>query len=139
MPQVADDVHAPPLDLGRLGILVLVDHVLVGRFRHQDLGASRHPGAYERGQVEPGAAIEQQLVRDEVVRHLGARALLKYLVVTQSLYVLLEYERSGGRSILVRLDGHGSSLWSSLGAARDCKAGEPGASSGTGEGRSLGG
>jgi hypothetical protein len=55
-------VHAPPLDLGGLRVLILVDHVLAGRKRHQAHHLRLHPGLAERGQVLARVAIEHQLV-----------------------------------------------------------------------------
>ena len=48
-------------------VLVLVDHVLVERLGHQLLGLGVHPGGDERGEVQPRAAVEHQLVVDEPV------------------------------------------------------------------------
>ena len=48
VPHVGQDAHAARLDLGRLGILVLVDHVLVGRLRHQTGRDRGHVGGDER-------------------------------------------------------------------------------------------
>ena len=52
-PEVGEHVDAVGLDPGRLRILVLVDHVLVGRLGHQLRRARRHPGGDESGQVQP--------------------------------------------------------------------------------------
>jgi len=99
VPQPPDDVHAPSLDLGGLRILVLVDHVLIRRLGHQRSRRRRHPRRYERRQVQARAAVEQQLVRNQVVRDLGAGALLEQLVMTQILYPLLEHERAVARAV----------------------------------------
>ncbi len=76
VPQVREDRHAPVLELGRLRILVLVDHVLVDAVVHQLPGLRFHPGRDKGRQVEARAAVEQQLVVDELVgdvgRHRGA-------------------------------------------------------------------
>ncbi len=71
VPQVGQDVHAAPLELGGLRVLVLVDHVLGGALGHQQLGLRLHPGGDERRQVEPGVAVQDQLVADHLQR--GAR------------------------------------------------------------------
>ena len=68
MPEVGQHVHAAPLDLRGLRILVLVDHVLVDRQRHQGEKLRLLPRLAERGQVLPGVAIEHQLVRHHLER-----------------------------------------------------------------------
>ena len=64
VPQVGQHVHAAALDLGRLGVLVLVDQVLVDGQVHQLVDLGLLPGLAERGQVLAGVAVEQQLVGD---------------------------------------------------------------------------
>ena len=68
MPEVGEDVHAAHLDLGRLRVLVLVDHVLVEALGHQLLGLRLHPGRHERRDVQARVAVEHQLVVDDLVR-----------------------------------------------------------------------
>ena len=67
VPEAAEDVDAPHLELGRLRVLVLVDHVLVEALRHQLLGLRLHPGADERREVHARVAVEHQLVVDDLV------------------------------------------------------------------------
>ena len=69
VPEVAQDRDAARLELGRLRVLVLVDHVLVEALGHQLLGLRLHPRRDERGHVEPRVAVEHQLVVDDLVRH----------------------------------------------------------------------
>ena len=80
MPETAEDVDAAPLELRRLRILVLVDHVLVEALRHQLLGLRLHPRGHERGEIHPRVAVEHQLVVDDLVggvgRHLTGRKLV---------------------------------------------------------------
>jgi hypothetical protein len=83
VPEVAQDPHAAALDLGGLRILVLVDHVLVGRGRHERGCVRRHPRGHEGREVEARAAVEQQLVGDQIVCHLAAHADLGQAVVRQ--------------------------------------------------------
>jgi hypothetical protein len=64
VPQVRQDVHAAALQLSRLRILILVDHVLAEALSHQLLGLRLHPGGHERRQVEAGIAVQDQLVPD---------------------------------------------------------------------------
>ena len=68
---------AARLDLRGLRVLVLVDHVLVGRLGHQLAGGRRHPGGHERREVQPRAAVEQQLVGDQLVGDLAADAVFR--------------------------------------------------------------
>jgi hypothetical protein len=51
-----------------------VDHVLVERLGHQLLGLRVHPGGDKRHEVQPGAAVEHQLVVDELVCRSGSIA-----------------------------------------------------------------
>ena len=78
-PQAREHRHAAALQLGRLGVLVLVDHVLVQALRHERAGGGLHPGRHERREVQPGVAVEHQLVVDDLVggvgRHLFPRKL----------------------------------------------------------------
>ena len=80
VPQVGEDVHAAPLELGGLRVLVLVDHVLGGALGHQQLGLRLHPGGDERGQVEPGVAVEDELVPDDLQRGARQDPVLRQLV-----------------------------------------------------------
>ena len=68
-----DHLPAAGLDRRRLRVLVLVDHVLVGRLGVEPVGVRVHPGAHERGEVQPGVAVEHRLVVDDLVGGLGER------------------------------------------------------------------
>ena len=68
VPQVAEHRHAAPLELGRLRVLVLVDHVLVEALGHQRVGLRLHPRRHERREVQPRVAVEQQLGADHAAR-----------------------------------------------------------------------
>ncbi len=76
VPQVGEDRHAPVLDGRGLRVLVLVDHVLVDGLGHQLVGLRLHPGRDEGGQVQPGAAVEQQLVVHQLVGDVGRDGML---------------------------------------------------------------
>ena len=67
VPEVAEDVDAAHLELGRLRVLVLVDHVLVEAVTHQLSRLRLHPGRHEGGQVEAGVAVQHQLIGDHLV------------------------------------------------------------------------
>ena len=67
MPQVGNDVHATVFDLGRLRVLILVDHVFVEGIGHQLLHFGLDPGGAEGRQVLPGIAVQQQFVAHQVV------------------------------------------------------------------------
>jgi hypothetical protein len=69
-------VHAAPLDLRGLRVLVPVDHVLVDGQRHQGESFRLLPRLAERGQVLPGVAVEDQLVRHHLERVPGQRLVL---------------------------------------------------------------
>jgi hypothetical protein len=77
MPQVGEDRDTAPLELGSLRVLVLVDHVLVDALEHQHPGLRLHPGGDERGKVQPGAAVEQELVVDELIRDIGRHRIVR--------------------------------------------------------------
>ncbi len=85
--QVRHHVHAAPLDLGGLRVLVLVDHVLVEGLGHQAVGLGLHPRRDERREVQAGAAVEQQLVVDQAVRGLGPCAVFGHLELRDRLEV----------------------------------------------------
>ena len=72
VPEVGEHVHATPLDLRRLRILVLVDHVLVDGEVHQPVDLRFLPRLTERRQVLAGIAVEHQLVGDHGEGVLGA-------------------------------------------------------------------
>jgi len=76
-PQVGHHVHAPPLDLRGLRVLVPVDHVLVDRQRHQRQHLGFLPGLAERGQVLPRVAVQHQLIGNDLVRVPGQGSLLR--------------------------------------------------------------
>src|SRR5207247_107613 len=80
VPEVAEDRHAARLELGRLRVLVLVDHVLVEALGHQLLGLRLHPRRDERGHVQPRVAVEHQLVVDDLVRDVGRHLARRQLV-----------------------------------------------------------
>ena len=60
-----------------LGVLVLVDHVLVDAVGHELAGLGFHPRRDEGGEVQPGTAIEQQLVVDQLVGDIGRNRILR--------------------------------------------------------------
>ena len=75
-PQAGDHLHAAALELRRLGVLVLVDHVLVEALVHEPAGGRLHPGRHERREVQPRVAVEHQLVVDDLVGAVGRHLLL---------------------------------------------------------------
>ena len=70
VPQVGQHVDAAPFQLGRLGVLVLVDEVLVDAEVHQVMDLWLLPRLAERGEVLAGIAVEHELVGDRL-HHLG--------------------------------------------------------------------
>ena len=75
VPQVGQHVHAAALELGRLGVLVLVDQVLVDGDVHQAMDLGLLPRLAEGGQVLAGVAVEHQLVDDGLERLVGPHLL----------------------------------------------------------------
>ena len=77
IPEAAERVDAAHLELRRLRVLVLVDHVLVEALGHEPLGLRLHPGGDEGREVHPRIAVEHQLVVDDLIgdirRHLAVR------------------------------------------------------------------
>jgi len=78
-------MHAPALDLGGLRVLVSVNHVLVDRQRHQAESFGFLPGLAERGQVLPGVAVQDQLVRHQLERVPGHDLVTGELVLRDRL------------------------------------------------------
>ncbi len=85
VPEAREHVHAAQLELGRLRVLVLVDHVLVEGLGHEPVGLGLHPGRHEGGQVEPGVAVEHELVVDDLVGGVGRHAAGRQLVARHAL------------------------------------------------------
>ena len=77
MPQIADHGDAAVLEVGRHGVLVLVDGVLLHRLGHDLRGHGLHVGLAERGEVLRGVALDGQVLLD----HLVGDARLDRLVV----------------------------------------------------------
>ena len=67
MPEVGQHMDAASLDLGRLRILVLVDHVLVDALRHQLGNLRLRPRLAKGGEILAGVAVEHQLVMNDGV------------------------------------------------------------------------
>ncbi len=85
VPQVGQDVDAAGLDLGGLRVLVLVDHVLVEALVHQPVYAVVGPGGAEGGQVLGRVAVEEELVAEQLVDHLGGRVIVGHPVLGEDL------------------------------------------------------
>jgi hypothetical protein len=85
VPQAAEHVDAAHLQLGRLRVLVLVDHVLVEGFRHQPLGLGIHVRRHERREVQTGVSVEHELVVDYLVGHLGHHRPVRQAVLGDAL------------------------------------------------------
>ncbi len=71
VPQVGEHVHAPALELCRLRVLVLVDHVLVDRKVHQRVHLRFLPRLAEGREVLARVPVEEQLVGDDLVHRVG--------------------------------------------------------------------
>ena len=76
MPQVGEHGDAAVLDLGRLRILVLVDHVLVDALVEEAMHFGFDPGLAERGEVLPRVAVEEEFVADGLVNVPGVPLVL---------------------------------------------------------------
>ena len=62
MPEVGEHMPAAGFDFGGLRVLVLVDHVLVGRLHVQAVRIIVHPGAYEGREVQARVAVKHGVV-----------------------------------------------------------------------------
>jgi hypothetical protein len=80
MEQVGEHVDAAVMDVGRLGIFVLIDVVLAQAVGEQPVGLRLHPGRHESGQVEGRIAVEVELVANDPVCDIGRHHLLGQLV-----------------------------------------------------------
>ena len=69
VPEVGDHVHAAPFQLGRLRVLVLVDHVLRRRTRPSAAPPPAPSRSSRRWPGSAGRAVEHQLVVDDLVGH----------------------------------------------------------------------
>ena len=116
VPQVGQDADAARLELRGLRVLILVDHVLGQAFRHQLRGLRFHPGGHERGQVEPGVAVQHQLVPYHLQRGVRQHAVLGQLVLRDGVLGGADVDRVDLQLGLVvvipdsLVDGHGGSL-----------------------------
>jgi hypothetical protein len=81
VPEVGEHVHAAALQLGRHGVLVLVDQVLVDALVHECVHLRLLPRLAEGGQVLAGVAVEHQLVVDRLVRVRGGHLPRRELVL----------------------------------------------------------
>ena len=83
IPKPGQHAQAAILQLGGLGIFVLIDHVFVGALAHQMQRFWLHPGADKGRQIEHGVAIQHQVVVDELVGQIGVQAMLRQLIARQ--------------------------------------------------------
>jgi hypothetical protein len=98
VPESAEHVHAARLDLRRLRVLVLVDHVLVETLGHQPLGLRLHPGSHEGRDVHTRVPVQHQLVVDDLVGDVGRQFSVRQLVPRDQ--PALEAEKRGHGEIL---------------------------------------
>jgi len=80
VPELSQHVDAAHFKLGGLRVFILVDHVLIEGFRHELVCFGLHPRAAEGGEIEAGAAVEDELVVDEVVGGGGRHAFFRNCV-----------------------------------------------------------
>jgi len=92
MPEVGQDIDAAPLQLGGLRVLVLVDHVLVEALGHQQLRLRLHPGRDECREVEPGVAVQDQLIPDYLQRSVRQHPLPRYPVTRDRVLLLADVQ-----------------------------------------------
>ena len=104
VPQGGQDVHAPRLQLRGLRVLVLVDHVLAEAFGHQLLRLGLHPGGHERGQVEPGVAVQGELVPHGLERRVGQQTVLRQPVPGHGEVQFADVDRVDLELVILLLD-----------------------------------
>ncbi len=71
VPEIGEHMHATLFDGGRLRVLVLVDHVLVGGLVHELLHFRFDPGGAERGEILLGVSVEDKLIVNGFVDGVG--------------------------------------------------------------------
>ena len=74
VPEIGEHVDATLFDGCGLGVLVFVDHVLVGGLVHELLDFGLDPGSAEGGEVLLGVAVEDELVMDAFIDAFGVLA-----------------------------------------------------------------
>ena len=126
VPETAEDVDAPHLDLGGLRVLVLVDHVLVEALGHQPLGLRLHPGADERRDVEARVAVEHQLVVDDLVRDVSGKFVGRELVPRDACRLEREHRVPLDRGAARMLQRHRLSLRSATAGTDGARPGPAG-------------
>jgi hypothetical protein len=80
MPEIGNDLETAFLNLSGLGIFILINHIFFRTFLHQPPRLRLHPGAHKSGQVEPGIAIEHQVIVDQLITQIGAQALFRQAI-----------------------------------------------------------
>jgi hypothetical protein len=95
MPEPAEHRHAAGLQLRRLRVLVLVDHVLVDALSHEPLGLRLHPCGDEGGHVETRVPVEHQFVVDDLVGHIGRHLVPRQLMPRDRPTLEAEQRRHG--------------------------------------------
>jgi hypothetical protein len=85
VPKVGEHVDAARLEFGRLGILVLVDHVLVDGEIHDLVDLGLLPCLAKRREVLAGVSVQEELVLNDLEDVRGQAFLLGELVFRQRL------------------------------------------------------
>ena len=80
MPEVRQDPQTALLKLRRLGIFVLVDHVLFSALLHQQQCFGLNPSAHKGGQIEPCVAIQHQVIVHQLIGQIGPQARFSQLI-----------------------------------------------------------
>jgi hypothetical protein len=112
VPQLGQDADAARFELGRLRVLILVDHVLAEALGHEHFRLRLHPGGHEGGQVEAGVAVQDQLVPHHLQRGGRQHAPARHRVPGHVVAGLLHIDRVDVHIGLARLidfpvQGHG--------------------------------
>ena len=105
-------MHAALFDRGRLRILILVDHVLVGALGHELLHLRLNPGSAKGRKILLRIAVEHKLIVDGLIDRLRILRRLGKLVRLSAGVVGFRFDCAGGGGgkLFGVVQGHGGNL-----------------------------